>query len=98
MPLQSIPTGLQAHPQGTDLADNSLDEWNALYCALSLHKIHRKELIIIKDMWQGTLYSVDPGQGPKLACTVHVCTVASSLQAHARSVRGSVSLIAWNGL
>ena len=24
MPLQSIPTGLQAHPQGTDLADNSL--------------------------------------------------------------------------
>ena len=25
MPLQSIPTGLQACPQGTDLADNSLD-------------------------------------------------------------------------
>ena len=24
MPLQSIPIGLQAHPQGTDLADNSL--------------------------------------------------------------------------
>ena len=24
MPLQSIPTGLQARPQGTDLADNSL--------------------------------------------------------------------------
>jgi len=24
VPLQSIPTGLQAHPQGTDLADNSL--------------------------------------------------------------------------
>ena len=24
MPLQSIPTGLQAHPQGTDLANNSL--------------------------------------------------------------------------
>ena len=23
MPLQSIPTGLQARPQGTDLADNS---------------------------------------------------------------------------
>ena len=24
VPLQSIPTGLQARPQGTDLADNSL--------------------------------------------------------------------------
>jgi len=24
VPLQSIPTGLQAHSQGTDLADNSL--------------------------------------------------------------------------
>jgi len=24
VPLQSIPTGLQAHPQGTNLADNSL--------------------------------------------------------------------------
>ena len=47
---------------------SALVEWNALYCALSLHKIHRKEIIIIKDMWQGTLYSVDPGQGPKLAC------------------------------
>ena len=29
---QSIPTGLQAGPQGTDLADNStLVEWNALH-------------------------------------------------------------------
>ena len=39
--------------------------------------------------------------GPKLACTVHVRTVASSLgeyQAHTLSMRGSVSLIAWNGL
>ena len=25
VPLQSFPTGLQASPQGTDLADNSLD-------------------------------------------------------------------------
>jgi len=25
VPLQSIPTGLQASPQGTNLADNSLD-------------------------------------------------------------------------
>jgi len=26
VPLQSIPTGLKARPQGTDLADNSFDE------------------------------------------------------------------------
>jgi len=69
----------------------------------------------------GTLYSVDPRtqdpgtwdpgtwgsrtQGPKLACTVHVCTVASSLGKYP-APRGPLPLIArleyrlvqWNGL
>ena len=57
MPLQSILTGLQAHPQGTDLADNSLGGVERI---VSAQTFIGKKIIVIKDMWQGTLYSVDP--------------------------------------
>jgi len=72
VPLQSILTGLQAHPQGTDLADNSLGGVERIIlCIVSAQTFIGKKIIIIKDMWQGTLYSVEPGQGPKLARNVH---------------------------
>ena len=67
--------------------------WSTQYCALTIYGTWRIPAVVTLSvlilLW-GTLYSVDPGtgdlrtrgpgtQGPKLACTVHVCTVASSL-------------------
>ena len=58
----------------------------------------------IHSLLYGTLYSVDPGTGdprirdPGTQIGMHCACTYGSLKPHACSVRGSVSLIAWNGL